>query len=71
MTVRNTARRPVRTIGKWMGLGAVAVVGVAAAARLGRENYWFAPFILGVAALCMIIIWRIVAKSPLPSRRKR
>jgi hypothetical protein len=45
-----------------MLLVAFAVVGVVAVVRLGRENYWFAPPVLGIAALCMVIIVLIISR---------
>ena len=69
--MRSTRRRRVLSVGKWMGLVACATIGIVAAVRLGHENYWFAPVVLALTALCMGIIVKIVAKSPLPSRRTR
>lgn len=66
-----SGHRRVLRIGKWMGLIAFAVVGVAAAARLGRENYWFAPAVLALAALCMVIIVRLVGKTVQGPQRRR
>lgn len=63
--------RRVLQIGKWMGLIAFAVVGVVAAARLGRENIWFAPALLALALLCMVIIVRLVGKTVQASQRRR
>ena len=54
-----------------MGLIAFGTIGVVAAARLGRENIWFAPAVLALAALCMVIIVRLVGKTvPGPQRRQ-
>jgi hypothetical protein len=45
--MRGSGRQRLLRIGKWIGLPAFAVVAVAAVVRLGRENYWYAPFVLG------------------------
>jgi hypothetical protein len=54
-----------------MGLLAFAVIGIVAAVRLGRENYWFAPAVLALAALCMVIIFRLVGKTVHGQQRRR
>jgi len=60
--MRGSGRRRLLAAGKWMLLVAFAVVGIVAVVRLGRDNYWFAPPVLAIAALCMIIIARIIRR---------
>ena len=54
-----------------MGLLAFAVIGIVAAVRLGRENYWFAPAVLALVALSMVIIVRLVGKTVYGQQRRR
>jgi uncharacterized membrane protein YoaK (UPF0700 family) len=49
------------SVAKWLGLLAFAVVGVVAVARLGQENFWFAP-----AALALVVL-RYAASARQPS----
>lgn len=58
-------------VGKWSGLIAFTVIGGVAAARLGRENLWFAPIVLTLTALCLIITTRLVGKTERGKRHRR
>ena len=66
----STHRRMI-VVGRWLGLLAFAAIGVVAAARLGQENYWFAPAVLALVVLCMVIIVRLTGKTVRGPQRRR